>query len=253
MEIEMIDHLRRLAEEATAQAAEALRTGFAKLRKVNSAVGRDIKTVADGRAEAILLSALEPSGYAILSEERGATSKNCLEGSCWILDPLDGTLNYTRGFPICAVSIAFWDEGRPQFGVIHDIASGECYSGVVGRGASCNGTPLQVSKVSDIGQAVLATGFPTGRSFDTQSLAAFISSIQRYKKIRLIGSAALSLAHVASGRFEAYKEEDIWLWDVAAGLALVEASGGQVRYSPIKPDWKLDVIAWNGNLRLESI
>lgn len=244
--MEDLHALRSLAEAAAARAGEVLRHNAGRLKTVESDSGRDVKAAGDRDAEQELLQVLEPTGIPILSEESGASARDCLDGACWILDPLDGTFNYVRGFPLSAVSVGFWSQGRVQFGVIHDVATAACYTGQVGEGAWCNGVPLHVSGISDTRQAVLATGFPTGRNFESRALARFIASIQGFKKIRMIGSAALSLANVAAGSFDIYFEEDIWLWDVAAGLALVSAAGGTTRYSEIKDDWKMDVMAWNG-------
>lgn len=208
--------------------------------------GRDIKTEADQAADAILLDGLSSAGIPILSEESGSNLDAGISEPCWIIDPLDGTFNFVRGFPACCVSVALWDKLKPVLGVIYDFATDRLYSGTVGGGASCNGKPIQVSTVQTFSQAALVTGFPSSRDFGDQSLHNSIKRIQKFKKIRMIGSAALSLAYVSRGFVDAYHEEDIWLWDVAAGLALVRAAGGDFTISEIKPTWQLDVYATNG-------
>jgi myo-inositol-1(or 4)-monophosphatase len=107
---------------------------------------------------------------------------------------------------------------------------------------------MRVSETSGYGSASLATGFPSARDYSDTSLADSIRKVQQFKKIRMIGSAALSIAHVANGCVDAYFEEDIWIWDVAAGLALVKAAGGDFTVSEIKDTWQLDVFASNGRL-----
>jgi myo-inositol-1(or 4)-monophosphatase len=256
-----------LAETAARRAGELLRDAYSADAGVVSAVGKDIKTEADKAAEGVVLDALRPTGLAILSEESGVvqeagassvSNKSTnqplkLSTPTWIIDPLDGTFNFTRGFPVCCVSIALWNGLEPVLGVIYDFVSNQMYSGLIGRGATCNGNPITVSEVNDISNAALATGFPSARDYSDTAIAASVRNIQQYKKIRMIGSAASSLAHVAIGHLDAYQEEDIWLWDVAAGLALVRAAGGNYSISSIKDSWQLDVFASNGLIGIEGV
>ena len=247
--------LTKLAEIAAQNAGKCLLSGYISDSGVLSDSGKDIKTEADKASEAIVLNALQSTDYAILSEESGLSNTDkkfstICESSLpiWIIDPLDGTYNFTRGFPMCCVSIALWQGLNPVLGVIYDFISDKIYSGSIVKGAICNGKTIQVSRIQSHKQAVLATGFPSSRDFSDVALEASIRSIQRFKKIRMIGSAALSLAHVSSGNVDAYIEEDIWLWDVAAGLALVKTAGGTFTISDVKDSFQLDVIATNGSL-----
>ena len=247
--------LTKLAEITAQNAGKHLLSGYISDSGVLSDSGKDIKTEADKAAEEIVLNALQSTDYAILSEESGLSNTDkkfstICESSLpiWIIDPLDGTYNFTRGFPMCCVSIALWQGLNPVLGVIYDFVSDTIYSGSVDNGASCNGKAIQVSRIQNHDQAALATGFPSSRDYSDVALEASIRSIQRFKKIRMIGSAALSLAHVSSGNVDAYMEDDIWLWDVAAGLALVKAAGGTFTISDIKDSFQLDVIATNGLL-----
>lgn len=235
-----------LAREAGAILMET----FEQKTKVISSAGKDIKTAADLAAERLIIERIRPTGIPILSEEAGASGDIDPKGMMWIIDPLDGTLNYTRHLPQCCVSIALWDNGKPVAGAIHDFTRDRLYRGAMGTAAECNGSPIRVSDCQSIRQAVLATGFPTGRSYKSDDLGRFISQIQQFKKIRMIGSAALSLAHVAEGSYDAYQEEDIWLWDVAAGLAILQAAGGSFEITEPRHDWKLRVVAQNGLLSL---
>jgi myo-inositol-1(or 4)-monophosphatase len=247
--------LTNLAEITAQNAGKCLLSGYISDSGVLSDSGKDIKTEADKAAEEIVLNALQSTDYAILSEESGLSNTDkkfstICESSLpiWIIDPLDGTYNFTRGIPMCCVSIALWQGLNPVLGVIYDFVSDTIYSGSVDKGANCNGKAIQVSPIQSHKQAVLATGFPSSRDYSDVALEASIRSIQSFKKIRMIGSAALSLAHVSSGNLDAYMEEDIWLWDVAAGLALVKAAGGTFSISEVKDSFQLDVIATNGSL-----
>ncbi|MGJ3243035.1 MAG: inositol monophosphatase family protein [Opitutales bacterium] len=241
-----------LARQAAERAAGALRPFLNGQAGVLAADGRDIKTRADLAAEAALLEALAGTG-PVLAEESGASAGVDLEAGTWVIDPLDGTLNFTRGFPMAAVSVAWWAGGEPRLGVVLDLGSGDCFEGCVGSGARLNGRQIAVSDIQDPGQAILATGFPSGASQDTDVLLPFLRRLQRVKKVRLLGSAALSLAQVAAGRFDLYHEDGIWLWDVAAGLALVRAAGGKIAPLEIRDDWTCNCLASNGHLPLNQL
>jgi myo-inositol-1(or 4)-monophosphatase len=118
---------------------------------------------------------------------------------------------------------------RPIAGVIYDFSRDEMFVGGLGIGATLNGSPIQVSSKSGKETAILSTGLAVSGDYSDRAMTTFAYEIARWKKVRMIGSAALSLAYVACGRFDAYREQAIMLWDVAAGWALVEAAGGVVR------------------------
>ena len=238
-------HELDLAAGAARAAGELLLESFGPDAGVKSREGRDIKTRADSEAEDLILRHLEPSGIPVLGEE-GARAGGEVTGLRWLVDPLDGTMNFTRGFPMHAVSVALWDGTHPVLGVILDLPRRVLYTGCVGAGAWLNGAPIRVSTTAECGQAILATGFPIGRDYGAESLGRFVARIQVFKKIRMIGSAALSLALVAEGVFDAYFEEDIMLWDVAAGLALVEAAGGRVEVRPGRGPYAVVARGTNG-------
>lgn len=234
-----------LATRAAEDAARLLRDQFSRDPGVRKDSEKDIKTEADLKAEEVILKLLHPSGLPIVAEE-SATKVKPGPGPCWLVDPLDGTLNFVRGFPATAVSIALWEGESPQFGVIVDLARDRVFRGVVKSGAWCGDVPIRVSTVKERRQAVLATGFPSQTDYTDQALTTFIRRVQRFKKIRMVGSAALSLAMVACGVFDAYIEEGIKLWDVAAGIALVKAAGGQAEFASGRLPWSLNVKATNG-------
>ena len=239
-----------LAEKAASAAAKILQQDFLLDAGVTKAEGKDLKTLADVTAEKKILEILSTSYHPQISEEAGIAPELPKTGPCWIVDPLDGTMNFTRGFPVSCVSISLWIDAYPALGVILDLNDGRLYRGIVGQGAEADGAPIWVSAVEDKGQAVLATGFPAGLSYSSENLSAFISNIQKFKKIRMIGSAAISLTCVASGVWEIYHEESVFLWDVAAGLALVEAAGGEIAFSPLASNGTFTVTASNGRVIL---
>lgn len=244
----------QLARAAAIAAGELLRAEFLRGSTVHSDQGKDIKLEADLIAERLILSYLRDSSeFPILSEEAGADASFTAAGHRWVVDPLDGTFNFSRRLPLCCVSIGLCDGDRPVLGVIHDFMGGVTYEGVVGLGAWRNGEPMRVSSVVSPAKAALCTGFPVGRRFAQDSLLGFVRQAQTYKKVRLLGSAALSLAQVASGVVEAYHEEDINFWDVAAGLALVAAAGGGFECRPGRSQWQRDVFASNGHLTRPAV
>lgn len=236
-----------LATAAARDAAHLLSTAFSTDAGVRTRTGKDIKTLADTEAEARILRRLATSGLPVVAEESTTTATQP-EGLHWLVDPLDGTLNFSRGFPMHAVSIALWDGKTPVLGVIVDIARDTLYQGVVGHGAWRNGQPIRVSTVADRSQAVLATGFPAGRDYGDAALTAFITRVQAFKKVRMIGSAAMALVMVAEGTFDACYEEGGMIWDVAAGLALVAAAGGSIQWQPGTRPGSAVVTAGNGRI-----
>ena len=238
-------------------AGEAARTAGAYLlhsrqndRDIITENERDIKIAADGNSESIILNYLrEHSAFSIFSEEGGLVERKD-RSMMWIVDPLDGSLNYSRGIPLCCVSIGLWEENRPVLGVIYDFYRAEFYSGIVGKGAWCNEREIKASDVNRKEKAVLCTGFPVNTDFSAESLMIFIQKIQQFKKMRLLGSAALSLAYVATGRADAYMENDIMLWDVAAGLAIASGSGCLLKINKGAKQNSLQVAVSNGKLSL---
>lgn len=217
---------------AARDAGAKLRKWFHEDKTVLSAEGRDIKLQADRDAEEAILAVLSASAHPVLAEESG--EHGMVDGGApfWVVDPLDGTFNFSRGIPLCCVSIALCVGTEPVLGVIHDFNTGNLFSAVVGEGAWLDGEPMRVSAVEESGKGVLVTGLPTFRNFDDASMQGFLDEIRRFKKVRMLGSAALMLANVACGRADAYAEDDIMLWDVAAGAALVKAAGGYVDVRP---------------------
>lgn len=224
-------HLRLAVE--TAHAAGSILRGGVGLRHVNMQDAKDVKLKADVESEKLIRSRLLPTGLPVIGEEQGGDpALPDSDRTYWVVDPLDGTYNYLRGFPLCCVSIGLMRGREPLLGVIHDFNSGETWSALADGPLLFQGQPLKPVWPEEITHASLLTGFPAGRDYSTGALNAFVSEIQRFQKIRMIGSAALALAYVACGRGDAYCEESIRLWDIAGGLALAKAAGATVRIGP---------------------
>jgi myo-inositol-1(or 4)-monophosphatase len=147
----------------------------------------------------------------------------------WIIDPLDGTVNFAHGFPMFCVSIAFEAEGKVAYGVIYDPLRDELFEAQAGAGARLNGEPIRVSGARRLDRALVATGFPYDiRERLPQTIARMERILGVVQGLRRAGSAALDMGYVACGRFDAFYEENLKPWDTAAGLLLIEEAGGRI-------------------------
>lgn len=242
-----LEDLLATARESVSLGAKALREGGPGIREVTASAAHDVKIRGDVAVEEIILGHLmRRTSLPVLSEETGALGSDDARGLRWIVDPLDGTLNFSRELPLCCISIALWKGLEPLLGVIYDFNRDAIYAGYQGIGVRENGRAVSVSAVVKRSEAILLTGFPAYSNHSTAALSGFVGKIREYQKIRLLGTAALSLAYVASGKADAYEEAGIALWDVAAGLALVKAAGGSFRMVPNPHNGKWNVFASNG-------
>lgn len=223
-------NLLSVAVEAAKEAAITLLSDAEHMRRVRKDLYRDVKIEADFASENCIQEILsQETKYPLLSEEGEETNDAAgITGRYWIVDPLDGSFNFSRGIPLCCISIALWENMEPLLGVVYDFNRNELFTGIVGVGAWLNNAQIRVSEIDEISRAVLCTGFPVGFNLTKINLDGFYESIKEFKKVRLIGSAALSLSYVACGRADFYHEKDIKIWDVAGGLALVKAAGGRI-------------------------
>lgn len=238
--------LLALAERAAARASAALVAQRAQWRAVEAEEGREVKLRADRHAEALIVETLQAeSPYRILSEEIGWIAGDASD-LLWAVDPLDGSVNYAQGFPHWAVSIALVRGLEPLLGVVECPALGERFTGIAGKGAWLNGEAISVSDVADPLRGVLMTGIPARARADAAAMAALAERLMRWRKVRMIGSAACAIVAVAAGRAEAYHESGGMLWDVAGGCAVAGGAGAHVRIVADAPDAPLDVTVTNG-------
>ena len=240
-----IDKELSTAKKASLQSAKLLINQKKLVNDVISNEGRDIKLRADTESENIIKKYLKDnSDLPILAEESGANED--LGSSFWVVDPLDGTSNYSRDFPICCISIALIHENKIILGVINDFNRNIIFEGSTETPAMMNSKLISVSDISDKTKATLATGLPAKGSYKDEAMLALAKEFTQWKKIRMIGSAAMSCAYVASGQFDQYQENGIFLWDIAAGLAIIKAAGGNYHYKTYDDNkFKVDVIANN--------
>jgi myo-inositol-1(or 4)-monophosphatase len=242
------DALLSLAKSVVEASGPFLDDAIAAGAGIQAWEGREPKAAIDAQLSSHLVSELRRGGIPVLSEEADHRV-NWREGTVWIVDPLDGTLNFIRSAGPSAVSVALWRDGRPVFGVLLDIATRRICWGGRDLGAWRDGRALRVSDVRDTRHGVLCTGIPSGFDFESRdTVARWVGLMSRFGKVRMIGSAASSLALLAAGAADCYCESNIKIWDVAAGLALAEGAGGTfVTMTGAGPT--LDVLAMTPGLR----
>ncbi len=188
---------------------------------------RDLVTDADLASQAAVRAIIEAKypEHGFLGEE-DPDPHQLRKPYCWVVDPLDGTLNYVHGFPCYAVSVAVAKEGKVIAGVVLDPTRDECFRAAEGLGSELNGQPLKTSTTTELEQSLVAVSFQPKLAHDSLDFQAFLQVVTRCQAIRRTGSAALNLAYVASGRLDAHWAHNIYPWDSAAGELLVREAGG---------------------------
>jgi myo-inositol-1(or 4)-monophosphatase len=239
-----------IAIKAATEAGKYLNKNKNELNKLSLSDKRDTKLKADVSSENLIKEIINAdSNYHILAEESGKSSKN-LGKTFWVIDPLDGTANYNRDIPICCISIGMVTDLKPVFGIIYDFNNDELYVGdCINKIATLNNETINVSDISDKDEGILITGLPFNTDYSDSSLQKLISDMQTWKKTRMIGSAAMASCYIASGKAEMYKENGIYLWDIIAGAAIVESSGGLAEISNIRENYQVDVVFSNAKIK----
>ena len=274
-------HALDIAVSAAHGAGQLMRANSRAPKNINSSTQHDIKLELDVRCQKLIEKTLR-SAYprmAILGEE-GVLGDTQAEHR-WVVDPIDGTVNFTYGIPHCCVSIAlqvrsakFKVQGRKApwghaplrgsrykvsadsdaaydtvVGVVYDPFCDELWTAVRGRPAYLNGKTICVSQRSRLDEAIVSIGFAKYRTTLNQMLPVLNRLVHRVRKIRVMGAAALALTYVASGRMDAYVEAGIRLWDIAAGGLILECAGGDFWHEPMPGKHKFRIMANNGLLR----
>lgn len=212
----------------------------------------DLVTEADKKAEMEIVKVIKEHfpEHGILAEESGKLGTKD-SNYLWVIDPLDGTTNYAHGYPLSAVSIGLLINGIPSVGVVYNPMYEELWSGAKGQGATLNNHAIQVSDTTELSKSLLVSGFAYDRRETLDNnYAEFCYLTHLTQGVRRSGSAALDLAHVACGRFDGYWERGIKLWDIAAGIVILEEAGGKVSaYNGDRIDFNSGrILATNGKI-----
>ncbi len=252
-----------IASQIARDAGDFLRNHFGKVQQVKKAETHDIKLQIDVDCQRLIETQLLKAfpKHSIIGEEESYGDSQVEYR--WVVDPLDGTVNYNHGIPHFAVSIAL-QQSNPkaksasifggyelQLGVVYDPMRDELFTTEKGKGTYLNGHPIFVSQRSRIEEAILALGFSKSEESIQRGLPHFQRLIRTARKLRMMGSAALDLAYIACGRLEAYSEFKVQLWDIAAGILMVEEAGGRVELeqAPDQPH-SFKILASNGKVDL---
>ncbi len=245
-----------------------MRRNLRLAKKVNAETSHDIKLELDVRCQRLIEKRLHTAfpEVALLGEEGTAGAEDA--EFRWVVDPIDGTVNYASGIPHACVSIALQVQGprskvqgsKPHHalritdhacpitlvGVVYDPFTNELWTAIRGGPARLNGRTIRVSRRRDLNKCIVSIGFAKNRSSLERALPYFIWLTRRVRKVRMMGSAALALAYVATGRFDAYIERGINIWDIAAGGLILECAGGKFWHEPIEGRHRFRMIASNG-------
>lgn len=239
-----------LAKSSVIAALDTLKTLKPELSffGLDFAVPKEMKAAPDKILEELILSRLCSSGLNILSEEIGLIELGNEKNLHWIIDPLDGTVNFIRGLGACSVSLALYMDAMPIFGVVGEFPSGKLIWGGKQFGSFDDDRPIQTSNISSKAQSVICSGFPSRFQFSSENLIWISKTLSSYAKVRMLGSASLSLIQVARGAADAYSERNIMLWDVAAGLAILQGAGGYYSMQAADAAYSFNVFASNGKI-----
>ena len=230
-------------------------------KRASKVTQHDIKLELDVRSQELIQKTLSRAfpQVAVLGEE-GVVGREDAEYR-WVVDPIDGTVNFAYGIPHACVSIAlqrrapsagtadFEDGYQTLVGVVHDPFSDELWTAIRGQPARLNGSLIRVSRRRKLNEAIVSIGFAKSRESITATLPYFSKLVYRVRKIRMMGAAALGLTYVATGRFDAYIERGIRLWDIAAGGLIVECAGGEFWHRAVPGEHTYRMVATNGLLR----
>lgn len=228
----MFSEITNTAKQVALGAGKILLEGFGSDFKIDSKEGRNnLVTEYDKKSEKFIIDSISKAfpTHSFLAEESGKSQNFHTDDIIWVVDPLDGTVNFAHNLPIFSVSIAAVRGNDILTGVVYHPILNELFVAEKGRGAFLNDKPISVSKHDDLATSFLVTGFPYDpSSTHKKCICSFSDFIGMGIPVRRLGSAALDLAYVANGRFDGFWEIKLNPWDVAAGILLVREAGGKV-------------------------
>ena len=246
-----------LISKACIKASRSLIRDFGEIEnlQVSSKGPGDFVSSADKRTEKILIEELQKAHpeYGIITEETGIINKSNIKNR-WIIDPIDGTMNFLNGVPQFAISIGYEENGEIVCGVIFNPIMNEMFIAEKGNGAYLNNTRMRVSNKKKIKDALLVTGGPKGASqIKDKIFSEYINVSNNVSNVRKFGSAALDMAYVACGRFDGYWQRELNYWDIAAGIIILKEAGGFVDFFEDDENlpFKKNILATNANIHDE--
>ncbi len=231
----MLDKAARVGRQAALAAGAVIRQNYEKPHLITLKGAIDPVTETDLQAQKMIAELIRLSfpDHDFLGEERVGEGKGGQSPANpdyrWIVDPLDGTVNFAHGFPMFCVSIALEAAGQVLYGAVYDPMRDELFEGIAGQGATLNGRTIRVTQTAALERALVATGFPYDiRERLPETLARMGRLLGTCQGLRRAGSAALDMCYLASGRLDGFYEENLKPWDTAAGLVIVEEAGGRI-------------------------
>ncbi len=251
-----LEYVKRVGTGAAYKSAEVLHKYLGNLSRISKKGAIDLVTEADTESEKIIIETIREKfpDHTILAEESGL-SKGCAEYR-WIIDPLDGTTNFTHQLSLFSISIAFLMNDDIQVGVVLNPESGELFTAIKGRGAMLNGHQINVSGARNVSESLLVTGFPYNfKEIMHPLMVRFSNCLTASMGVRRLGSAALDLCFVACGRFDGFWEQNLSPWDTAAGMLIAKEAGAVVTDFSNRP-FTLDnreILATNGCIHTEML
>ena len=243
-----------LATAAAREAGALLRENFGRDLDVDEMLTHDIKLALDVKSQDLIEKRILESfpDHAIYGEEGIAGNQG--SDTEWIVDPIDGTVNFFFGLPHFCVSIAMRQAGELKIGAIYDPMMDEMFAVDFEGPPTRNGKPMRPSNRAELSEAIVTIGFSKNKESIDAGMEKYKNFAHRVRKTRMLGSAALALAYIACGRLDAYVEEMISIWDIAAGQLMLERGGGKVelRQSGIDSD-KSSIVSYNGKLDFDGL
>ena len=243
--------------KACMKASKSLIRDFGEIEnlQISSKGPGDFVSSADKRTEKIIIDELQKAypDYGIVTEETGTINKSNLDNR-WIIDPIDGTMNFLNGIPQFAISIAYEENDEVKCGVIFNPIMNEMFCAEKGNGSYLNNSRIRVSNKKNIKESLIVTGGPNGSSkIKDKIFSEYINVSKSVSNIRKLGSAALDVAYVACGRFDGYWQRELNYWDIAAGIIILKEAGGFVEFFDEDKNLPLvkNILATNANIHDE--
>lgn len=239
-----------------------MRSNLGSTKVINDESQHDIKLELDVRSQKLIEKTLSKAfpEIPVLGEE--GTTGDIQSAYRWVVDPIDGTVNFTYGLPHCCTSIALQrripSKKTPKYpdaayetvvGVVYDPFCNDLWTAIKGKPAYLNGERIRVSKRAKLDESIIAMGFAKYTETLNRMLPVFNRLVPKVRKIRIMGAAALSMTYVSCGRMDAYKEYGVRLWDIAAGGLIIECAGGEFWHRPVDGDHAYEICVSNGLLR----